>query len=55
MIQPGVSLFTNYFLCSGFGLASFPGLPMFFNVKEKNREGQVDFGDIMDVVCDDTH
>ena len=35
-------------------LASYPGLPMFFNIHEKNREGLVDFGDVMDVVCDDT-
>ena len=36
-------------------LASFPGLPMFFNVHEKNREGLVDFHDVMDVVCNDAH
>ena len=36
-------------------LASYPGLPMFFNVHEKNQEGLVDFSDVMDVVCDDTH
>ena len=30
-------------------------LPMFFNVHEKNREGLVDFYDVMDVVCDDAH
>ena len=28
---------------------------MFFNVHKKNWEGLVDFGDIMDVVCDDVH
>ena len=36
-------------------VASYPGLPMFFNVHEKNREGLIDFGDVVDVVCDDTH
>ena len=28
---------------------------MFFNIHEKNREGLVDFHDIMDVVCNDAH
>ena len=36
-------------------LASYPGLPMIFNVHKKNREGLVDFGDIMDVVYDDAY
>ena len=36
-------------------VASYPGLPMFFNIHEKIREGLVDFGDVMDVVCDDAH
>ena len=36
-------------------LALYPGLTMFFNVHEKNQEGLVDFGDVMDVVCDDAH
>ena len=26
---------------------------MFFNVHEKNREGLVHFGDVMNLVCDD--
>ena len=30
--------------------ASYPGLPMFVNVPEKSL---VDFGDVVDVVCDD--
>ena len=34
---------------------SYPDFPMFFNVHEKNQEGLVDFHDVMDVVCDDTH
>ena len=34
-------------------LALYPGLPMFFNIHKKTWEGLVDFGDIMDVVCDD--
>ena len=33
----------------------YPGLLMFFNVHEKNQEGLVDFHDVMDVVCNDTH
>ena len=36
-------------------IASHPGLLMFINIHEKNQEGLVDFGDVMDVVCDDTH
>ena len=36
-------------------VASYPGLPMIFNVHEKNWEGLVDFGDVKDVVCDDVH
>ena len=36
-------------------VASYPGLPMFFNLHEKNLEGLVDFGDVMDVVCDDAY
>ena len=35
-------------------IASYSGL-MFFNIHEKNQEGLVDFGDIMDMVCDDMH
>ena len=40
---------------NGAVLASYPGLPMFFNVHEKNWEGLVDFDDVMDVVYDDAH
>ena len=36
-------------------VASYPGHPMFFYIHEKNREGLVDFGDVMDVVCDNAH
>ena len=36
-------------------VASYPGLPMFFNIHKKNQEGLADFGDVMDVVCDDAH
>ena len=39
----------------GLDVASYPGLPMFFNVHEKSREGLVDLCDVMDVVCDDAH
>ena len=46
-------LFDNFILLPS--LALFPGLPMFFNVHEKNQEGLVDVGDIMDMVCDDEH
>ena len=28
---------------------------MIVDVHEKNREGLVDFGDVMDAVCDDAH
>ena len=28
---------------------------MFFDLHKNNREGRVDFGDIMDVVCYDVH
>ena len=44
-----------YNLTVRFILASYPGLPMFFNIHEKNQEGLVDFHDVMDVVCDDAH
>ena len=40
-------------LVGRYKLASYPDLPMFFNVHEKNWERLVDFGDVMDVVCDD--
>ena len=36
-------------------LVLFPGLPMFFNIHKKNLEGLVDFGDVIDMVCDDVH
>ena len=36
-------------------IASYPGFPVFFNIHEKSEEGLVDFGDIMDMVCDDVH
>ena len=45
-------LFWNW---NGEVVASYPGLSMFFNVHEKNWEGLVDFGDVMDVVCDEAH
>ena len=35
-----------------FSVALCPGLPMFFNIHEKNWEGLVD---VMDVVCGDAH
>ena len=48
--------YSNYWIYQTwlFEVASYPGLPMFFNVHEKNREGLVDFHAVMDVVCDDT-
>ena len=36
-------------------VALHPGLSMLFNVHKKNLAGLVDFGDVMDVVCDDVH
>ena len=37
-----VSMYQIQLLLSGYHVASYPGLPMFFNVHEKNREDLVD-------------